>query len=306
MKTKTKANFLTLEMFETIEIIELIDRAIELKHGARAMDLSDMTVANLFFENSTRTKCSFQMAEHRLRMKEIPFDVSTSSVQKGETLADTCRTLEAIGVDMLVVRHGETGYYEQLQNELNIPLINGGDGSGQHPSQSLLDLMTIRETFGQFTGLTVAICGDLAHSRVARSNVDALKRLGARVVGSGPVDWADPTLGIEHVGIDDAVEADVLMLLRVQHERHDGTMAFDPGDYHAAHGLTIARYGKLKDHAIVMHPAPINRGVEIASELVEYPKSRIFEQMTNGVYARMAILERAMRMKKEMEMGTSR
>lgn len=306
MKTKTRADFLTLEMFGTTEIIQLIDRAIDLKQGARAMDLSDMTVANLFFENSTRTKCSFQMAEHRLGMKEIPFDVSTSSVQKGETLADTCRTLEAIGVDMLVVRHGETGYYERLQNELNIPLINGGDGSGQHPSQSLLDLMTIRETFGEFAGLTVAICGDLAHSRVARSNVDALKRLGARVLGSGPADWADPTLGIEHVGIDDAVEADVLMLLRVQHERHDGTLAFDPAEYHAAHGLTHERYGRLKEHAIVMHPAPINRGVEIASELVEYPKSRIFEQMTNGVYARMAILERAMRMKKEMEMGTSR
>jgi len=181
---------------------------------------------------------------------------------------------------------------------LDIPIINAGDGSGQHPSQSLLDLMTMVETYGTVEGKVVVICGDLQHSRVARSNADILKRLGAIVYGSGPIEWYDPAMGIPYLPMDEAVEqCDILMLLRVQHERHDGTTRFDPAVYHTTHGLTHERMNRLKHSAIVLHPAPVNRGVEIADELVEHPRSRIFEQMKNGVFARMAILEWCFSMK---------
>ncbi len=293
MKTILKnRHFVNLESLSTTEINSLIERSLAFKRGEPAPDFSDKTLVNLFFENSTRTRSSFEMAEHRLNMYLLPFETVTSSVQKGETLLDTCKTLEAIGADGLVIRHGATGYYEELLATLDIPIINAGDGSGQHPSQSLLDLMTMVETYGTVEGKVVVICGDLQHSRVARSNADILKRLGAIVYGSGPVEWYDPAMGIPHLSMDEAVEqCDILMLLRVQHERHDGTTRFDPADYHATYGLTHERMNRLKNSAIVLHPAPVNRGVEIADELVEHPRSRIFEQMKNGVFARMAILE---------------
>ena len=293
MKTILKTrHFVNLESLSTTEINSLIERSLAFKRGEPAPDFSDKTLVNLFFENSTRTRSSFEMAEHRLNMHLLPFETATSSVQKGETLRDTCKTLEAIGADALVIRHGATGYYEELMQTLDIPIINAGDGSGQHPSQSLLDLMTMVETYGTVEGKVVVICGDLQHSRVARSNADILKRLGAIVYGSGPVEWYDPAMGIPHLSMDEAVEqCDILMLLRVQHERHDGTTRFDPAVYHTTHGLTHERMNRLKHSAIVLHPAPVNRGVEIADELVEHPRSRIFEQMKNGVFARMAILE---------------
>lgn len=295
MQTRQRiAHFTSLDELSTTEIERLIKRGLQLKQGAPARPLPKKTVANLFFEHSTRTKCSFDMAEYHLGLHVLPFETATSSVQKGETLLDTCKTLQAIGVDALVIRHGETGYYEPLQHHLSIPIINAGDGSGQHPSQSLLDLMTMYETYGHVSGKTIVICGDLRHSRVARSNAHVLQRLGATVIGSGPRDWFDKTMGITYREMDEAVAtSDIIMLLRVQHERHAYKHSFATDEYHERYGLTEDRMNRIRPDAIVLHPAPVNRGVEIAEELVEHPQSRIFDQMTNGVFARMAILERA-------------
>ncbi|WP_313019687.1 aspartate carbamoyltransferase catalytic subunit [Macrococcoides bohemicum] len=270
-------------------IMTTIQRAIVIKNGNVA-NFSEIYAANLFFENSTRTKCSFEVAERKLGMQVIPFETGTSSVTKGESLYDTCKTMESIGCNVLVIRHPENDYYKQLDG-LNIPIVNGGDGSGQHPTQCLLDLMTIYEEFGKFDGLKVVICGDILNSRVARSNFDALTRLGAEVKFVAPDAWIDNSIPAEYVNIDDVIEeVDVCMLLRVQHERHDKASSFTKEEYNNRFGLNQARYDKLKDNAIILHPAPVNRDVEIASELVEAPKARIFKQMENGVYTRMSIL----------------
>lgn len=270
-------------------IMTTIQRAIDIKNGNVA-NFSEIYAANLFFENSTRTKCSFEVAERKLGMQVIPFETGTSSVTKGESLYDTCKTMESIGCNVLVIRHPENDYYKQLDG-LNIPIVNGGDGSGQHPTQCLLDLMTIYEEFGKFDGLKVVICGDILNSRVARSNFDALTRLGAEVKFVAPDAWIDNSIPAEYVNIDDVIEkVDVCMLLRVQHERHDKASSFTKEEYNNRFGLNQARYDKLKDNAIILHPAPVNRDAEIASELVEAPKARIFKQMENGVYTRMSIL----------------
>ncbi|UBH09464.1 aspartate carbamoyltransferase catalytic subunit [Macrococcus armenti] len=276
------------------DIMDTIHRAIALKNG-KMLHYDNIFTANLFFENSTRTKCSFEMAERKLGLQVIPFDTSTSSVSKGESLYDTCKTLEAIGCDVLVIRHPENEYYKQLE-DLNIPIINGGDGSGQHPTQCLLDLMTIYEEFGKFEGLEVIICGDILNSRVARSNYYALTNLGANVRFVAPEIWQDHSLPASYVQIDDVInKVDVCMLLRVQHERHgDINKGFSKENYNAQFGLTKARYKNLKDTAIVLHPAPVNRDVEIDSDLVEAPKSRIFKQMENGVFTRMSILSQVL------------
>lgn len=283
--------FSMADLTET-EIKALIKRAIELKNGASPLKREDLYVSNLFFENSTRTKKSFEIAERKLGMNIINFETDTSSVKKGETLYDTCKTLEMIGIDILVIRHSQNEYYKELEN-LRIPVINGGDGSGEHPSQCLLDLMTIYEKFGKFENLDAVIAGDIKNSRVARSNQKALTRLGAKVKFIAPEKWQDKTLG-EFVRFDDVIEKiDVCMLLRVQHERHedDNKKVFSKDDYHRDYGLTVERYWRLKSDAIIMHPAPVNRDVEIADELVEAEKSRIFEQMKNGMFMRQAILE---------------
>lgn len=284
-------NLLTVESLNETEILTLIKRALTFKQGGRPEKFQDKTVVNLFFENSTRTRMSFEMAEFRLGIHAIPFDADTSSVQKGESLYDTCKTLEAIGADVLVIRHGDTRYFDTL-TDVNVPIVNGGDGSGSHPTQCLLDLMTIYENFGRFKGLKVAISGDISHSRVAHSNYQALTKLGAEVYFSGPREWQDAGLEDAYIDFDEAVETcDVLMLLRVQHERHFVQMTFSKEGYNVEYGLNPARYEKMKDEAIIMHPAPVNRDVEISSELVEAKKSRIFSQMQNGVYMRMSILE---------------
>ncbi|MCD2136594.1 aspartate carbamoyltransferase catalytic subunit [Salinicoccus halitifaciens] len=290
-------NLLTVESLDENEILSLIERALAFKQGEAPRKFQDKTVVNLFFENSTRTRMSFEMAEFRLGIHAIPFDADTSSVQKGESLYDTCKTLEAIGADVLVIRHGDTRYFDTL-GDVNVPIVNGGDGSGSHPTQCLLDLMTIYENFGRFKGLRVAISGDISHSRVAHSNYQALTKLGAEVYFSGPREWQDPGFEEAYIDFDEAVETcDVLMLLRVQHERHFVQMTFSKEGYNAEYGLNPARYEKMKDEAIIMHPAPVNRDVEISSELVEAEKSRIFSQMQNGVYMRMSILENILKEK---------
>ncbi|MER0123431.1 aspartate carbamoyltransferase catalytic subunit [Streptococcus sp. ZJ93] len=287
----------TMESLTNEEVLGLIQRGLAFKRGeATAAIDQPVYVSNLFFEDSTRTHKSFEMAELRLGLDMIDFDAKTSSVNKGETLYDTILTMSALGVDICVIRHSEVDYYRTLIESPTITasIVNGGDGSGQHPSQSLLDLMTIYEEFGRFEGLKIMIAGDLTHSRVAKSNMQILKRLGAELFFAGPSEWytAEFEPYGQHVALDDIVEqADVLMFLRVQHERHDGKNHFSKEGYHQLHGLTQERYNRMKESAIIMHPAPVNRDVEIADALVEAPKSRIVRQMQNGVFVRMAILE---------------
>ena len=286
MKNIVKMSDLTNE-----EVYELITRALELKNGAKVEAREDLFVANLFFENSTRTKHSFEVAENKHRLNVINFDAATSSVNKGETLYDTCKTLEMLGCNMLVIRHSQDAYYNELSN-LNVPILSGGDGSGEHPSQCLLDLMTMYEKFGTFENLNIIIAGDIKNSRVARSNYNMLTRLGAKVKFVCPDIFKDETLG-DVVDFDEIIDkVDVCMLLRVQHERHDSKMGLSKEEYHNDYGLTKERYNKLKESAIVMHPAPVNRGMEIDTELVEAPKSVIFEQMKNGMFMRQAMIEK--------------
>ncbi|HJE19204.1 MAG TPA: aspartate carbamoyltransferase catalytic subunit [Aliicoccus persicus] len=283
-------NLLSMNELSTTEIKSIIKRAIEIKNGDYTPFQEKKFVANLFLENSTRTKLSFEMAERKLGIESIPFDAMGSSLSKGESLYDTCKTLESIGCDALVIRHPDDAYYESLEG-LNIPVINGGDGSGSHPTQSLLDLMTIYETFGTFD-LDIVICGDIRHSRVAKSNFQALTKLGSRVKFVAPEVYQYKHEDYSYVNFDDVISSvDVVMLLRVQHERHDEVTSDVVEEYNSRYGLNEARYNKLKDNAIIMHPAPVNRDVEISSTLVERDKSVIFKQMENGVYTRMSVLE---------------
>ncbi|MFK9092357.1 aspartate carbamoyltransferase catalytic subunit [Bacillus salipaludis] len=289
-------HLLTTNELKVEEIYQILEDAKRFSEGMVWTSEKQLFAANLFFEASTRTKCSFEVAERRLGLGVIPFEVETSSVQKGETLYDTVKTLESIGVNAIVIRHKQDRYFDELVGKVNIPILNGGDGCGHHPTQSLLDLLTIQQEFGQFEGLRIAILGDISHSRVARSNADALTRLGANVIFSGPEEWFDyhSINSPRFKPIDEAVrEADVVMLLRVQHERHQRKGSFTASEYHRQFGLTLERERQMKPDSIIMHPAPVNRNVEIADSLVECKRSRIFKQMENGVYVRMAALKRS-------------
>ena len=281
-------NIFTLKDFSTEEINQILDEAEEFKNGKKVDFKGQKVVANLFFEPSTRTHYSFDMAAGNLGCRTQNFEASNSSLKKGETLYDTCKLFESIGCDALVIRHTDDYYYKQLEG-IHIPILNAGDGKGNHPSQSLLDLMTIKEEFGHFEGLKVVIVGDILHSRVAHSNYDVMQRLGMQVYTSGPLEYKQD--GYNYVDFDDVIEdMDVVMLLRVQHERHAGDEDFSKENYHRIYGLSLERYKRLKETAIIMHPAPINRDVEIKDELVESGKSRIFRQMHNGVFIRMAMI----------------
>ncbi|MEH7415466.1 aspartate carbamoyltransferase catalytic subunit [Neobacillus drentensis] len=289
-------HLLTTNELKVDEIYQILNDAHNFKKGMEWHPKGKIFAANLFFEPSTRTKSSFEVAQKRLGLDVIHFEVLTSSVQKGETLYDTVKTLESIGVKAVVIRHDQDRYFDELVGKVNIPIINGGDGCGHHPTQSLLDLMTIHQEFGQFAGLKIAIIGDIRHSRVARSNADVLTRLGAEVIFSGPVEWFDSRSAdmSKYRPIDQAIqEADVVMLLRVQHERHQQKSSFTANEYHKQYGLTLEREKMMKQDSIIMHPAPVNRNVEIADSLVECKRSRIFKQMENGVYVRMAALKRS-------------
>ena len=240
-------HLLTAEALTDREVMGLIRRAGEFKQGAKwHPEERQYFATNLFFENSTRTHKSFEVAEKKLGLEVIEFEASRSSVQKGETLYDTVLTMSAIGVDVAVIRHGKENYYDELiqSKTIQCSIINGGDGSGQHPTQCLLDLMTIYEEFGGFEGLKVAIVGDITHSRVAKSNMQLLNRLGAEIYFSGPEEWYDHQFDVygQYVPLDEIVEkVDVMMLLRVQHERHDGKESFSKEGYHLEYGLTNER-----------------------------------------------------------------
>lgn len=278
---------LNLKQLETSKILEILKYAELLKQGL-SVSYENKKIATLFFENSTRTHYSFVTAMINLGIKVIDFNASVSSINKGESLYDTVRTFEALGVDGVVIRSSQDKYYEELEN-IKIPIFNGGDGASSHPTQSLLDLMTIYEEFKTFKGIKCCIVGDIAHSRVAHSNIEVMKRLGMEVYISGPSEFNDNSA--EFIPLDEAIKTcDVIMLLRVQFERHQEKMNMTVEEYHKEYGLDIAKVNKMKPSSIIMHPAPINRGIEIADEVAECAKSRIYDQMTNGVYVRMAVI----------------
>lgn len=275
-----------LKQYKTEQIEEILSYSEALKNGLR-VSYPDKKFATLFFENSTRTQNSFVMAMMKLGIQVDQVNIATSSVNKGETLYDTVKTIESIGFDGVVIRHKENEYYKQLEN-IQIPIFNAGDGSGSHPTQSLLDLMTIKEEFHSFKGLKCCIIGDIVHSRVAHTNAEIMKRLGMEVYIAGPKEFLDDTA--EEISVDEAIEkCDVIMLLRVQFER-DAVLSVTKEEYFEKYGLSIQRVHKMKKNAIIMHPAPVNRGIEIGDDVVECEKSRIFRQMTNGVYVRMAVI----------------
>ena len=264
------------------------------KHDDR---LAGLTMINAFFENSTRTLLSFEIAGKRLGADVVNMAVAQSSVKKGETLIDTAVTLNAMHADVIVIRHDASGAVQLIADKVDCPVLNAGDGRHEHPTQALLDALTIRRRKGQIAGLTVAICGDVLHSRVARSNILLLTSLGADVRVVGP-----PTLlpaGIERMGVSRHVDfeagldgADVVMMLRLQRERMEGGFVPSPREYHALYGLTPERLSKAAPNALVMHPGPMNRGVEIASSVADdIDRSAITEQVEMGVAVRMACLD---------------
>ncbi|WP_106639404.1 aspartate carbamoyltransferase catalytic subunit [Allosphingosinicella vermicomposti] len=273
-------------------ILDEADNWLEFNRGPRRrLDrMAGLTQVNAFFENSTRTLLSFEMAGKKLGAEVVNMHVAQSSVQKGETLIDTALTINAMRPDIFVMRHASDGAAEEVAAVMDCPVVNAGDGRGEHPSQALLDALTIRRHFGRIEGLTVAICGDIRHSRVARSNLKSLTKLGAHVRLVGPPSLI-PQGSEGFTNFDEGIEGvDVVMMLRIQRERMDAAMSDSLGDYHAAYGLTRDRLAKAPQ-AVVMHPGPMNRGVEIASDVADDPeRSLILKQVEAGVAVRMAIL----------------
>jgi aspartate carbamoyltransferase catalytic subunit len=274
-------------------ILDEADRWFGYNRGARRNDhrLDGLTVVNAFFENSTRTLLSFEIAANRLGAQVVTMQVAQSSIKKGETLEDTARTLNAMRPDALVIRHGTSGAPADVAAIMDCPVINGGDGTGEHPTQALLDAATIRQHFGKIEGLKVALCGDIRHSRVARSNALLLKRLGAELRFAGPPSLLPPE--VDGMTIDQAVAgADVVMMLRVQRERLEEELGDGPGEYLERFGLTATRFASASPNAVVMHPGPINRGVEIDGAMADHPtRSLIVRQVEMGVAVRMACLD---------------
>jgi aspartate carbamoyltransferase catalytic subunit len=301
--TFTRKHLLGIRELDAGEITHLLDTAetfrdISKREIKKVPALRGRTVINLFFEPSTRTRTSFEIAAKRLSADAVNISVSTSSVSKGETLLDTARNLEAMAPDCIVVRHAMAGAPQQLAKMGNSPIVNAGDGSHEHPTQALLDALTIREHKGRIDGLKVAIVGDVLHSRVARSNVHLLTKLGASVSVAGPgtlvpaefAELVDQGLRVEK-GIEAAIEgADVVMILRIQRERQDSAFFPSMREYAVHYGLQTRHLKLAADDAIVMHPGPMNRGVEISSEIADGSRSLILDQVTNGVAVRMAVL----------------
>jgi aspartate carbamoyltransferase catalytic subunit len=300
VKTHSQKHLLGLKGMSAQEITSILDRAsFWEQYPAKVTHfLQGKFIANMFFENSTRTRFSFELAQKRLGAQVLNFSAAVSSVQKGESIYDTVKTLESMGIDAGVIRLKPNGVLAELAAKIKIPLINAGDGHNEHPTQALLDLYTMRKHFGDIRGLHVAIIGDIMHSRVARSNLWALQTMGAKVSFCAPNDMkaADLVAHAPYISMDEALEADVVMMLRVQIERHEAEdkMTTSALDYREQYGLTVERASRMKPHAIIMHPAPINRNVEIDDELVEDERSKIFTQIGHGVPIRMAVIERAL------------
>jgi aspartate carbamoyltransferase catalytic subunit len=269
---------------------EVLERPIK-----KVPPLQGKTIANLFFESSTRTRLSFELAERRLSADVLVFQSAGSSVAKGETLKDTARNIEAMKIDMVVIRHSAAGAPHYLSQVIESSVINAGDGGHEHPTQALLDLYTLREKFGKLQGLHVCIIGDIAHSRVARSNIHGLKAMGAKVSVCGPATLMPrdiEQLGVEvHHHIDDVLpRVDALNVLRIQLERDAGRLFSSIREYHNFYGITRQRLDKAGRDIVIMHPGPINRDVEISADVADSENSVILQQVLNGVAVRMAVL----------------
>ena len=300
MSTWTRKDLTGLDELSAEEIIFLLDTARAFKGvGERSLKkvpaLRGKTLVNFFVEPSTRTRTSFEVAAMRLSADVVNISATASSLQKGETLKDTALNLQALRADIIVLRHSSPGSSKFLAERLDSSIINAGDGAHEHPTQGLLDIFTIREKFGKIEGLNIAIVGDILFSRVARSNIFGLLKLGAKVTLVGPstlVPKRFEKLGVRvsHRIDDILAEADVVNLLRIQHERQRKEYFPGLGEYIALFGLTKARAEKLKPSCLIMHPGPINRGVEIDSEVADGKQSVILEQVTNGIAVRMAVL----------------
>lgn len=298
--TLAKKDVLEMESLSVEEIETILDTAETLKEIStrpikKVPTLRGKTVVHFFYEPSTRTKISFEIAAKRLSADTVSISASTSSIVKGETLVDTAKNLEAMNPDAIVIRHSAAGAPHLLARLVEASVINAGDGMHAHPTQALLDMMTIREKKGRLAGLRVAIIGDIAHSRVARSNIVGLNKTGAEVILAGP-----PTMipmGVETLGahvtyhVEEAIkDADVVMVLRIQKERQQAFVFPSEREYSQCYGLTEKKLVGAKGDVLIMHPGPINRGVEIAPEVAEGPYSVILDQVTNGVAIRMALL----------------
>ena len=296
----TRKDLLGLEDLSAEELVSILDTARTFREVLdrpipKVPSLRGLTAANLFFEASTRTRLSFELAEKRLSADTVNFQTSGSSVSKGESLKDTARNIEAMGIHLVVIRHQASGAPHYLARNLDAGVINAGDGTHEHPTQGLLDIFTVRERRGKIAGLRVAIIGDIMHSRVARSNIWGLTKLGAAVTIAGP-----PTMmpaEVERFGVtvarsvDEAMEgADVVNILRIQLERQRGTLYPSLREYARVYGVTSERLKRAKPDVMVMHPGPMNRGVEIAQDVADGKHSVILEQVTNGVAVRMAVL----------------
>jgi aspartate carbamoyltransferase catalytic subunit len=298
-----RRHLLGLEPLTAGEITGLLDAAeryvgVGERGSPKRSDLAGTLVANVFYEPSTRTRTSFGLAARRLGADVVDFSASGSSVSKGESFIDTAQNIEAMGVDIVVVRHASAGAPHLLARHLKATVINAGDGAHEHPTQALLDLFTIRRRMGRIEGLTVGIVGDIAHSRVARSNIHGLTKLGARVIVCGP-----PTLvpdGVKSLGVevshrldDILAECDVFNLLRLQLERQRSGLLPSMSEYARLFAMTGERLARAKPDVLVLAPGPINRGVEILAEVADGPHSAILEQVKNGLAVRMAVLVQA-------------
>ncbi len=293
-------HLLGIEHLSADDITHILDTAASFKEVLerpirKVPTLRGMTIVNLFFESSTRTRVSFELAEKRLSADMVNFAVSGSSVSKGETLLDTARNIEAMKIDMVVIRHSSPGAPHFLSRYLSSQIINAGDGAHEHPTQALLDLMTLRERHGTFDNLRVALVGDIMHSRVAMSNILALKKMGASVTVCGPATMIPRN--IQQLGVDvtysleEVIQnSDVLNILRIQLERQQTGLFPSIREYHQVFGLTREKLDRAPKELTIMHPGPMNRGVEIASDVADGPHSVILEQVTNGVAVRMAVL----------------
>jgi aspartate carbamoyltransferase catalytic subunit len=297
-----RKHLLDLESLSAEEIRQILDSAFGFKEIftrsiKKVPALRGKTVCTLFFENSTRTKTSFEVAAKRLSADVVGFSISTSSVAKGETLIDTARTIQAMGVDVIVMRHNVSGAPHLLSKRVEASVINAGDGTHEHPTQGLLDAFTILEKKGKFEGLKVAIVGDILHSRVARSNIQALTKLGAEITLVGPSTLVPSSfkqfgVKISHDLMAGIEGADVINILRIQMERMNANFFPSIREYRLLYGITKERLRAAAPDVMIMHPGPINRGVEIDQDVADGPQSVIEQQVTNGVAVRMAVLYR--------------
>lgn len=295
-----RRHLLGLEDLSAEELTLILDKAEVFKQaaaeGQRKMPLlTGKTCASLFFENSTRTRNSFSLAARRLGADTLDFSASTSSLSKGETFIDTAKNIEAMGIDLVIVRHRTPGAPQLLAENLRCGVINAGDGPHEHPTQGLLDIMTIRQRKGRLKGLTVALVGDIAHSRTARSNIWGLQKLGAHVIVCGPSTLVSPRweeLGVEYsYNLDEILpRVDVLNLLRIQFERQTTRPFPSVREYAHLYAMNRERLSKAKSDVLILAPGPINRGVEVTPEVADGPHSAILEQVTNGVAVRMAVI----------------